>query len=167
MRILGIDPGSRHTGFGLIESVGSRTTLLVHGRFTCKASLALPGRLAFLADETRRLVERWNPDIAVLEKPFQGVNPHSLIVLAQARGALIATLAQGGTAIEEYSPAEVKSAVTGNGRADKSQVTRMVSLLIAVPAAELTPDGADALAVALCYAARRPWLQKALREPAK
>ena len=94
--------------------------------------------------------------MAVLEEPFHGVNSRSLIVLAQARGALLATLAaRARSAIEEYSPAEVKSAVTGNGRAGKEQVARMVACCCPAPGG-CAPDAADALAVALCFAARRP-----------
>ncbi len=163
MRVLGIDPGSRHTGYGIVDAVGSRTVLVDQGRFSCRSNHPLPDRLAFLADQTRQLVDRWSPEVAVLEKPFQGVNPRSLIVLSQARGALIVTLAQLGLAIEEYAPAEIKSAVAGNGRADKAQIERMVTILLSIREQPLTPDAADALAVALCYAARRPWAKAAKR----
>jgi crossover junction endodeoxyribonuclease RuvC len=108
------------------------------------------------------LLERWQPAVAVLEEPFHGVNSRSLIVLAQARGALLATLAARALTIEEYSPAEVKSAVTGNGKAGKDQVARMVAMLLP-GAGRLAPDAADALAVALCFAARRPLLASVAR----
>jgi crossover junction endodeoxyribonuclease RuvC len=98
----------------------------------------------------------------VLEEPFHGVNARSLIVLAQARGALLAALAARTVEIAEYSPAEVKSAVTGHGRADKQQVARMVAMLLP-GATRLAPDASDALAVALCHASRRPLLAAARR----
>ena len=94
------------------------------------------------------------PRVAVLESLYHGVNPRSLIVLAQARGALLATLARAGLKVEEYSPAEIKSAVTGHGRADKQQVARMVSLILGLGEREMPPDASDALAVAICFAQR-------------
>jgi crossover junction endodeoxyribonuclease RuvC len=100
-------------------------------------------------------VTQWQPDLAVLETPFHGMNARSLIVLAQARGALLAVLAGRSLEIREYSPAEIKSAVTGNGRADKEQVARMVRLLLAAdPRQSWAADATDALAVALCCAQR-------------
>ena len=154
MRILGIDPGSWHAGFGLIEQQGSSLRLVEQGRISCARGEALGIRLARLAEELDRLLERTTPDAAAIEATFHGRNTRSLIVLAQARGALLATLVRRGLAPHEYSPAEVKSAVTGNGRADKSQVERMVRLLLALPQTVLETDAADALAIAICAAQR-------------
>lgn len=159
MLILGLDPGSLHTGFGLLEKHGSALRAVDLGRFSCPRGLALPNRLAFLCDCLGELLARHPPDLAVLEEPFHGLNVRSLIVLAQARGALLALLAGRGIEIREYSPAEVKSAVTGNGRADKEQVARMVRLLVRLDAFEgagrpLASDATDALALALCCAQR-------------
>jgi crossover junction endodeoxyribonuclease RuvC len=159
LRVLGLDPGSRTTGWGCVAIEGSRCRLLACGCIEPPEKAPLPRRLADLVAGLAVVVERWRPDVAVLEEPFHGVNSRSLIVLAQARGALLAALAGRDLAIEEYSPAEVKSAVTGNGRAGKDQVARMVAMLLP-GAGQLTPDAADALAVALCFAARRP-LQRA------
>jgi crossover junction endodeoxyribonuclease RuvC len=160
LRVLGLDPGSRTTGWGCLAVVGGRSRLLGCGCIEPPEEAPLPRRLAQLAADLAVLVERWRPAVAVLEEPFHGVNSRSLIVLAQARGALLATLATHDVAIEEYSPAEVKSAVTGNGRAGKEQVARMVAVLLP-GAGRLPPDAADALAVALCFAARRPLLRAA------
>ncbi len=158
LRVLGLDPGSRTTGWGLVAVDGPRSRLLACGCIEPPERAALPQRLALLCAELAALLERWAPAVAVLEEPFHGVNSRSLIVLAQARGALLATLAARAVPIEEYSPAEVKSAVTGNGRAGKDQVARMVAMLL--PGADRLPaDAADALAVALCFAARRPLLR--------
>jgi crossover junction endodeoxyribonuclease RuvC len=106
-----------------------------------------------MSAELEALVERLPPAAAVLEAPFHGLNSHSLIVLAQARGALLAVLGGRDIEIREYTPAEVKSAVTGNGRADKRQVARMVRLLLGLEG-EWASDATDALAVALCAAHR-------------
>lgn len=159
MRILGLDPGSRHTGFGVIEPAGSSCRVLIQGRITCPSRDPLPARLVRICGGIEEIVSEWRPEIAVLEKAFHGVNSRSLIVLAQARGALLAALARREIPIEEYSPAEVKSTVTGNGRADKAQVGRMVGMLTGLRAETLSEDASDALAVALCFAARRPWRQ--------
>lgn len=151
-RILGLDPGSRFTGYGCVEAEGSRCRLVAHGRISCSSRAPLPERLAHLCRELRGLLERFAPSIAVLEDPFHGVNSRSLIVLSQARGALLATLGEAELPVAEYSPAAVKKAVTGNGRADKQQVIRMVRILLR-DSGSLSTDAADALAVALCFAA--------------
>lgn len=157
MLILGLDPGSLHTGYGLLqkaETGGSSFRLVEAGRFSGPRDLALPARLARLAAGLQELLARHQPDVAVLESTFHGMNVRSLIVLAQARGALLAALAGRGIEIREYTPAEVKSAVTGNGRADKEQVARMVRLLLGVADQGWPSDATDALAVALCCAQR-------------
>jgi crossover junction endodeoxyribonuclease RuvC len=151
--ILGIDPGSLHTGYGLLERRGSAVALVAAGRLSCPRALALPARLADLAARAGELVDLHHPELAALETPYHGLNARSLIVLAEARGALLALLAGRGVEIVEYSPAEVKSAVTGNGRADKQQVARMVGMLLG-SAHTMPPDATDALAVALCCAQR-------------
>ena len=157
MLILGLDPGSLHTGYGFVERLGSSVGLVEAGRISCPKDLAVPARLGFLASRLGELLLRRRPDLTAVETPFHGINARSLIVLAQARGALLAMLAMSGIEIREYSPAEVKSAVTGNGRADKEQVARMVRLLLSVGAQQgssWASDATDALALALCCAQR-------------
>lgn len=111
-------------------------------------------RLHQLYADLAGILERLSPDAVAIESLFHGVNSRSLIVLAQARGALLSSAAATGVPIHEYSPAQVKAAVTGNGRADKTQVQRMVAIMLSLPIEELTPDSSDALAVAICYAHR-------------
>lgn len=154
MLILGLDPGSLHTGYGLVERHGSALKALDAGRFSCPRGMELPSRLAHIGRCLEEMVVRQRPDLAVLETPFHGMNARSLIVLAQARGVLLAVLAAKGIEIREYSPAEVKSAVTGNGRADKIQVARMVRLLLATAGDGWASDATDALALAVCCAQR-------------
>lgn len=154
MLILGLDPGSLHTGYGLLDKQGSQLRVLAAGRISPARGLELPARLAHLVAELESLLAATPPDLVVLEAPFFGLNARSLIVLAQARGALLAALARHGLEIREVSPAEVKAAVTGNGRADKEQVARMVRLLLGARDARWPADATDALAVAL-YAAQR------------
>lgn len=157
MIILGIDPGSRHTGYGLIEQRKSGWRVRACGRLSVPPASPMAERLLRLSAELAALVEREHPDVAALEKPFHGVNARSGLVLAEARGALLVVLARAGLAIEEYAPAEVKSAVAGHGRADKEQVARMVRLQLELVDTPLTSDASDALAVALCAAARLSW----------
>jgi crossover junction endodeoxyribonuclease RuvC len=153
--ILGLDPGSLHTGYGLVERRGSALTLVEAGRISCSPKLALPARLARIADCLGGLLDRRRPDLAALETPFHRLNARTLIVLAQARGVLLAGLAGRGVEIAEYSPAEVKSAVTGSGRAEKEQVAQMVRLLLGgAGGPHPSFDVTDALAVALCCAQR-------------
>jgi crossover junction endodeoxyribonuclease RuvC len=153
-RVLGLDPGSRFTGFGCIEARGNRCQLIAQGRISCGKETPLAERLAVLSRELVELLDRLEPAVVAVEEPFHGANTRSLIVLAQARGALLATLGARQVPVAEYSPAEVKKAVTGNGRADKQQVSRMVSLLLG-GVGPSSADAADALAVALCFAAGR------------
>ncbi len=154
MLILGLDPGSIHTGYGLVEKHGSAMRTVDVGRLSCPRDLPVPQRLALLVQGMGELLARYPPDLAVLESPFAGMNARSLIVLAEARGALLAAIAGRGIEIREYSPAEVKSAVTGNGRADKEQVARMVRLLLGVDGKGWASDATDALALAICCAQR-------------
>lgn len=155
MLVLGLDPGSRHTGYGLVESHGDHLRAVAHGRISCRSHEVLERRLHHISQQLDSLLTRWQPDAVVIETLFHGVNSRSLIVLAQARGALLARIAAADFEVSEYSPAEIKSAVTGNGRADKSQVLRMVSLLLSVSPDDLNTDSADALAAAICYSHRR------------
>lgn len=153
MRILGLDPGSLHTGFGVLEGAHGRWRALAQGRISPPRGRPLPDRLAIIATELEQTVAEWKPDLVAIESAFHGASSRSLIVLAEARGALLVTIARAGLAVVEYAPAEVKQAVTGNGRAEKSQVARMVALQLGVRE-PLAADAADALAVALCCGAR-------------
>lgn len=154
MLILGLDPGSRHTGFGLVDRQGSRLSCVGHGRISLPRDTPLPARLAHLSRELEALVRDRAPDVAVLESLYHGINPRSLIVLAQARGALVATLALHGLEVHEYTPAEIKTAVVGHGRADKEQVGHMVRLILGLARQPMPADASDALAAAICYAHR-------------
>lgn len=154
MLILGIDPGSVHTGWGLVALNGSRLVKVCCDRISCPRGMPVPQRLAHLSEGLAAVLADHTPDLAVLESPFHGLNPRSLIVLAQARGALIARLAGAGIEVMEYTPAEVKSAVTGNGRAGKQQVAKMVCMLLNLGQEPLAEDTTDALAVAICCARR-------------
>jgi crossover junction endodeoxyribonuclease RuvC len=151
MRILGIDPGSVATGYGVVERRGAGAVHVAHGTLRPPRSAALPARLAFLHAEVARLVARLRPDAVAVEQVFAGRNALSALVLGQARGAVLAALASAGVPIREVPPQHVKLAATGTGAAEKAQVQAMVRRLLALPE---TPqrDAADALAAALCVA---------------
>ncbi len=152
--MLGLDPGSLHTGYGVVDREGSSLRACDFGRISCPRTASVPQRLAHLTAELGRVLDRWQPDAAAVETAFHGRNTRSLIVLAQARGALLATLATRQLELAEISPADVKSTVTGYGRAEKPQVARMVRLLLGMRDEAMALDTSDALAVAICYAQR-------------
>lgn len=154
MLILGFDPGSRYTGYGVLQRRGSRITAIDQGRLAAPRGAELPQRLAYLANGAAELLARHSPELVAVESTFHGPNTRSLIVLAQARGVLLAETARAGVEVREYSPAEIKSAVTGSGRAPKQQVARMVGVLMAVDSQAWPSDAADAMAVAICCARR-------------
>lgn len=154
MLILGLDPGSAFTGWGVIDQSGSSLRAVDAGRLSLGTRDDLARRLAALSVELETLLDRYSPDAVVLESLFHGINPRSLIVLAQARGAILSVLGRRGIHAAEYSPAEIKGAVTGNGRADKAQVARMVTLLLGLDRTPRPADVTDALAAAICFAQR-------------
>lgn len=154
MRILGIDPGSAVTGYGVVEREGSALVHVAHGTLRPPRGGTLPARLARIYAGIAELIEAHEPDVAVIEQMFvRPNNPRSALVLGQARGAALAALGASGLAVDELTPQEVKSAVAGAGNASKQQVQRMVKRLLSlsrVPA----QDAADALAAAICRAHR-------------
>jgi len=147
--VLGLDPGSTHTGWGVVEFLGGSMTAPAWGRITPKAAGSLADRLREISEGLDALLAEHRPDLVALERVFHGRNSRSLIVLAEARGALLVAIARCGTPIAEVAPAMVKSAVTGSGRSDKQQVSRMVKLQLGLVGRSITVDAADALAVAI------------------
>ncbi len=149
MRILGIDPGSRFTGYGIIEVQGERTICVAHGVIKTGDG-EFPERLGIIFSGIRTVIAEHRPDQAAVESVFVSRNPNSALKLGQARGAAICAVIEQGLAVCEYSPRSVKQAIVGRGSADKEQVKHMISMLLQVKEA-LAEDAADALAVALCH----------------
>lgn len=149
-RILGIDPGSRVTGYGLIDCVGDRATVLAHGCLRVGAGSLAP-RVAEIYRGISALIAEHAPDEMAVEAVFMARGADAALKLGQARGAVIAAGAQAGLDIHEYAARRVKSAVAGTGSATKEQIQRMVKLLLRLPD-EPPSDAADALAIALCHA---------------
>ena len=151
MRILGIDPGSNATGFGVVERSGGRLVHVAHGTVRPPRGAPLPARLAHLHGAIREVVAEYRPDVAVVEQVFVAASPRAALVLGQARGAVLSAVGAAGLAVSEYTASQVKQAVTGNGQAAKSQVQTMVMRLLGLERAPAN-DAADALAVAIRHA---------------
>lgn len=148
--ILGIDPGSRKTGFGVINAVGDRYEYLASGVIRV-AEYEFAERLKHIFESIQIIIHEHNPQVMVVEQVFMAKNANSALKLGQARGAAIASGATAGLEVAEYSARHIKQAVVGTGAADKLQVQHMIKILLAL---DKTPqeDAADALAAALCYA---------------
>lgn len=151
MRILGLDPGSRYTGYGLIERRGADMVCLLQGRISC-GSGEMGGRLAMIHDGIEAVIRDGAPVVVAVESVFVNRNVQSALVLGQARGAALTAIGRCGLPIHEYSPASVKLAVVGHGRAEKQQVQHMVGMLLGLSMQGVASDAADALAVAICHA---------------
>ena len=153
MRILGIDPGLRTTGFGVIDVEGSASSYVASGTIstTHLDKGQLPERLKVLFDGIREVVGRYQPDCASVEIVFVNVNPQSTLLLGQARGACITALVSSDLPVAEYTALQMKQAVTGHGRAQKHQIQEMVRRLLTLPGLP-GPDAADALGLAITHA---------------
>ena len=153
MRVLGIDPGSKVTGFGVVERDRSEISHVAHGNLELTRSLTLAAKLDQLHRLVLEVIQRHDPDVAVVEQVFmpQTTSPRSALVLGQARGAIMAAIGARGIAVFEYAPSAIKQSVTGSGRANKSQVKSMVRRVLDLETAP-AGDAADALAAAICHA---------------
>ncbi len=149
-RILGLDPGLRITGFGLVDQLGSQLRYVASGCIKTRDG-ELPGRLKTLLDGVREVIATYQPDVVAVEKVFVNVNPQSTLLLGQARGAVICGAVSCDLAVAEYTALQVKQSVVGYGKAAKEQVQHMVQRLLLLDAIPST-DAADALACAICHA---------------
>jgi crossover junction endodeoxyribonuclease RuvC len=153
MRILGIDPGLRTTGFGVIETQGSKLHYVASGTIKTDtiASGQLPARLKIIFDGVREVTARYQPTCASVEIVFVNVNPQSTLLLGQARGAALTALVTSDLEVAEYTALQMKKAIVGHGQARKEQVQAMVMRLLALPGLP-GKDAADALGLAICHA---------------
>ncbi len=153
MRLIGLDPGLRLTGWGVIDVEGNRLRHVSHGVIRVAASGSLADRLRELFDGVAAVVEAQRPGEAAVEETFVNANPGSTLKLGQARGVVLLAPARAGLPVFEYAANLVKKSVTGVGHADKRQIAMMVGRLL--PGVEAESDAADALAVAICHAHHR------------
>ncbi len=150
MRTLGIDPGSRVTGYGVVEQAGGRIVRVEHGEIRIKSGEPFTRCLARIYDELTGVIERTKPDAVALEDLFYGKNVKSLIKQGHVRGVALLAASRSGIPVHEYTPLEVKKAVVGYGQAEKQQVQMMIRAMLKLPET-LPPDASDALAVAICH----------------
>ena len=162
MRVLGIDPGLRKTGFGIIDVQGARFDYVASGTIAVPTDLPLAARLHVILKHIREIAAAHHPTISAVEQVFVSANPHSTLLLGQARGAALCALADSGLAVHEYTALQIKKTVTGQGHAQKEQIQQMVKYLLRLNGTP-APDAADALACAICHAHHAP-LQQQLQQ---
>ena len=150
MRVFGIDPGSVRTGYGCVDAEGSRHRMVTCGTVST-TSAAFSDKLFEIHRRLVELLAEYRPDAVAIEGIFYAANVRSALKLGHARGVAMLAAAQAGLAVVEYTPAEVKRAVAGHGRAEKSQVQQMVKLLLGLADVPSPHDAADALAIAICH----------------
>ena len=148
--ILGIDPGIADTGYGVIEDVSGKIRCLAYGSIKTKAGEDLPLRLLALHKELNHIILKYQPQVAAVEKLFFNKNVKTALIVGQARGVAMLTLSQSKLPIYEFTPSQVKQAVSSYGQADKLQVQKMVKLILNLKELPRPDDAADALAVAIC-----------------
>jgi crossover junction endodeoxyribonuclease RuvC len=149
--VFGIDPGSERTGYGCLETDGSRHRMIACGAVTGPPSAPFSEKLREIHGRLAELLATHQPHSVAIETIFYAANVRSALKLGHARGVAMLAAAQAGIAIVEYTPAEIKRAVVGYGRAEKHQVQHMVKLLLGLPAIPTPDDAADALAIAICH----------------
>ena len=150
MRVLGIDPGSRITGYGVVDQAGNKLAHVDNGAIFTEKAADFAGRLKRIFDGLSEVIAQYQPDEVAIENIFFSTNVQSALKLVQARGAAIVAAVHAGLPVAEYSALQVKQAVVGQGRADKGQVQKMLKALLGLPETAQA-DASDALAVAICH----------------
>ena len=161
MKVIGIDPGTASCGYGIVHESGGRLRAIDHGWWKTTAGERLELRLKTIFDAVAGLIAEHNPDAVALEESFVGADGRIALSVGQARGAVMVAAASAGVECTEYSPARVKQAVCGYGRAEKQQVQKMVKAILSLEAAPTPSHASDALAVAICHALAPPLLRVA------
>ena len=156
MLVVGIDPGTASTGYGVIRGTGSRIEALEEGVIETRPGVALERRLAQIHAKIGALLDEYRPDALAVEELYFGANVRTAFAVGQARGVVLLAAGQRGVPSRSYTPQQVKGAVCGNGRADKDQVGQMVARLLGLAAPPAPDHAADALAVAICDLNRAP-----------
>lgn len=158
-KILGIDPGIARTGYGIVVKKGGRVEALVFGCVTTMQGSSIHKRFAVIYDELSGIIKKYKPDALALERQFFAKNVKTALTVGEARGVILLLAAKAGLTVYEYTPLEVKQALTGYGRAEKIQIQKMVRVILGLSEIPRPDDTADALAIALCahqYRSREP-----------
>lgn len=156
-RVMGIDPGSVVTGFGVVESHGDRLKALTWGTIRTQSRQPLSTRLKLIYDGLSEVLDTWKPEAVVIEQVFYADNARTALILGHARGVALLTVANAALPLVEYSALEIKQAVVGYGRAAKTQVQQMVRALLNLHTLPHPTDASDALAAAICYLHSSTW----------
>ncbi|HXD63221.1 MAG TPA: crossover junction endodeoxyribonuclease RuvC [Solirubrobacteraceae bacterium] len=156
MLVLGIDPGTASTGYGVVRGVGSRLHAVDEGMIQTRPGVPLERRLADIHQRVGELLDEHRPEALAIEELYFGVNVRTAFAVGQARGVILLAAGQRGVPTRSYTPQQVKGAVCANGRADKVQVARMVTRLLGLAAAPTPDHVTDALAVAVCHLNHSP-----------
>jgi crossover junction endodeoxyribonuclease RuvC len=159
VKIFGIDPGSDRTGYGCVDTDGRRHRIVVFGAISAPARAAFPDKLLAIHQRLSALIAETRPDCIAIESIFHAANVRSALKLGHARGVAVLAAGEAGLPIAEYTPAEVKRAVVGYGRAEKHQIQQMVKILLGLDQVPSPHDAADALAIAICHAHSRSSLR--------
>jgi crossover junction endodeoxyribonuclease RuvC len=163
MVVLGIDPGTANTGYGVVQSIGSRLRALDGGVITTLAGVRLERRLADIHSQVAALIDEHSPDAIAVEELYFGANVRTAFAVGQGRGVVMLAAGERGLPVRSYTPQQVKGAVCGSGRADKQQVARMVAQLLGLPSPPRPDHASDALAVAICDVNRAPLERAVMR----
>jgi crossover junction endodeoxyribonuclease RuvC len=167
VKIFGIDPGSQRTGYGCVETDGFRHRLIDCGAITSPALTPFPDRLFAIHTRLTALLREHRPECVAIENLFFATNVKSALKLAHARGVAMLAAVEAGVPVMEYTPAEIKRAVVGYGRAEKHQVQQMVKLILGLSEVPSPHDAADALAVAICHVHSQRALRTACPDPSR
>ncbi|MFC1463249.1 MAG: crossover junction endodeoxyribonuclease RuvC [Candidatus Brachytrichaceae bacterium NZ_4S206] len=160
MIAIGIDPGIATTGYGIVrEEADGRLTALAHGVIETPKGESLPRRLQMLQQQLDALIATWQPQEAAVEELFFAANAKTAMIVGQARGVVLLTLCNAQIEVHEYTPLQVKQAISGYGQADKRQMQAMVQLLLDLPSIPKPDDAADALAIAVTHLQSRKWVK--------
>ncbi len=151
MRVIGIDPGTAITGWGVVEGDGNQLTMVAYGVVTTPAGTPLPQRLQTIYHELTGIIQEWQPETSAIEELFFSKNAKTALTVGHGRGVAMLALANANLPIVEYKPLEIKQAITGHGGADKQQMQQMVKLLLELDDIPRPDDAADGLAVAICH----------------
>jgi crossover junction endodeoxyribonuclease RuvC len=151
LRVLGVDPGSETTGYGVIDSDGRSYELIEYAGIRAPARFSFPERLLIISEKLEEVIERLRPRVCAVEETFFAVNVKSALKLGHVRGVVLVAAVRAGLEVYEYSPLEIKSALVGYGRAEKHQVQEMVRLLLGMKELPQPLDASDALAAAICH----------------
>jgi crossover junction endodeoxyribonuclease RuvC len=160
LTILGVDPGYAILGYGVIGYQSSRHRLIAYGTIETEKEMTLPFRLKKIYDGLTEIIEKYRPGVCAIEELFFNSNQKTAIRVGEARGAAIVACAQAGLSVYEYTPLQIKQALTGYGRADKHQIQEMVRQILGLERAPRPDDAADAVAAAICHANSSIYLER-------